>query len=185
MVYAWDNDSTQNAHIKHSNDNRQKAYMEKHRDNKAYERFKHMPDYGKGYKTMTNREKFAEQILDIACGGSRIAVDKATLEPTSCYKLACGDCLFGFSDANCTGAREKWVNSEYVEPPVDWSKVAVDTPILVRDSTNLEWTKRHFARYEDGSVYAWNGGATSWSSNGYTVAWELAKLPNKESSDGR
>lgn len=28
-------------------DNRQK-YMERHRDNKAYERFKHMPDYGKG-----------------------------------------------------------------------------------------------------------------------------------------
>lgn len=48
MVYAWDNDSTQNAHIKHSNDNKQKAYMERHRDNKAYERFKHMPDYGKG-----------------------------------------------------------------------------------------------------------------------------------------
>ena len=24
------------------------AYMERHRDNKAYERFKHMPDYGKG-----------------------------------------------------------------------------------------------------------------------------------------
>ena len=50
MIYAWDNDSTQNAHIKHSNDNRQKAYMETHRDNKAYERFKHMPDYGKGVK---------------------------------------------------------------------------------------------------------------------------------------
>lgn len=48
MVYAWDNDSTQNAHIKHSNDNKQKAYMETHRDNKAYERFKPMPDYGKG-----------------------------------------------------------------------------------------------------------------------------------------
>lgn len=25
MVYAWDNDSTQNAHIKHSNDNKQKS----------------------------------------------------------------------------------------------------------------------------------------------------------------
>lgn len=48
MVYAWDNDSTQNAHIKHSNDNKQKAYMETHRDNKAYERFKYMPNYGKG-----------------------------------------------------------------------------------------------------------------------------------------
>lgn len=30
MTYAWDNDSTQNAHIKHSNDNKQKAYMERH-----------------------------------------------------------------------------------------------------------------------------------------------------------
>ena len=50
MTYAWDNDSTQNAHIKQMRDDRQKAYMEKHRDNKAYERFKHMPDYGKGEK---------------------------------------------------------------------------------------------------------------------------------------
>lgn len=44
MTYAWDNDSTQNAHIKQMRDDRQKAYMEKHRDNKAYERFKHMPE---------------------------------------------------------------------------------------------------------------------------------------------
>ena len=47
---------------------------------------------GKEYKTMTNREKFAEQILDIACGGSKIAVSKATLEPTACRKLECKDC---------------------------------------------------------------------------------------------
>jgi hypothetical protein len=80
---------------------------------------------------------------------------------------------------------DKWANSEYVEPPIDWSKVAVDTPILVRDNVGWDWTKRYFAKYENGSVYAWGKGATSWSSNGYTVAWELAKLPNKESSDGR
>lgn len=48
MSYVRENDSRQKAHIKHSNDSRQKAYMEKHRDNKVYERFKHMPDYGKG-----------------------------------------------------------------------------------------------------------------------------------------
>lgn len=94
---------------------------------------------------MTNREKFAEQILDIACGGSKIAVDKTTLELTSCYKLACKNCLFSFGNGDCRGARKKWANSEYVEPPVDWSKVAVDTPILVRDSANLEWTERYFA----------------------------------------
>ena len=134
---------------------------------------------GKGYKTMTNREKFAEQILDIACGGSKIAVDKATLEPTSCYKLACGDCLFSFSDANCTGATEKWANSEYVEPPIDWSKVAVDTPILVTYSGIHSWVKRHFAKYENGRVYAWINGTTSWSGDRCTP-WKLAKLPEKE-----
>lgn len=32
MTYAWDNDSTQNAHIKQMKDDRQKAYMEKHRE---------------------------------------------------------------------------------------------------------------------------------------------------------
>lgn len=128
---------------------------------------------------MTNREKFAEQILDIACGGSKIAVNKATLEPTSCYKLACGDCLFVFSDANCTGAREKWANSEYVEPPVDWSKVAVDTPILVTYNGTHSWVKRHFAKYENGRVFAWNQGTTSWSGQMCTVC-ELAKLPDKE-----
>ena len=129
---------------------------------------------------MTNREKFAEQILDIACGGSKIAVNKATLELTSCYKLACKNCLFSFGNVDCRGARKKWANSEYVEPPIDWSKVAVDTPILVRDSANLEWIKRYFAKYENGSVYAWSDGATSWSSEGYTTEWALGKLPDKE-----
>ena len=61
---------------------------------------------GREYKTMTNREKFAEQILDIACGGSEIAVDKTTLELTSCYKLACKNCLFSFGNGDCRGARK-------------------------------------------------------------------------------
>lgn len=129
---------------------------------------------------MTNREKFAEQILDIACGGSKIAVDKATLEPIACYELECKDCLFSFSDTDCISARKKWANSEYVEPPVDWSKVAVDTPILVRGNIFSKWAKRYFAKYENGRVYAWNNGTTSWSGDGSTTAWELAKLPGKE-----
>lgn len=138
---------------------------------------------GKEYQTMTNREKFAEQILDIACGNDAIAVDKVTLEPIACGKSDCKDCLFNVSDVmSCGGKRINWANSEYVEPPVDWSKVAVDTPILVRDSANLEWTKRYFAKYENGSVFTWSDGATSWSSEGYTTAWKLAKLPERSSN---
>lgn len=140
---------------------------------------------GKEYQTMTNREKFAEQILDIACSGNRLAASKATLEPTACHKLACGDCLFNtHGSCYCGDKVDKWANSEYVEPPIDWSKVAVDTPILIRDSSFSEWGKRYFAKYENGIVYAWSNGATSWSGDGCTP-WKLAKLPDKESSDGR
>lgn len=134
----------------------------------------------KGYKTVTNREKFAEQILDIACGGSKIAVDKATLEPIACYKLECKHCLFNtYSYDYCGDKTEKLANSEYVEPPVDWSKVAVDTPILVTYSGIHQWVKRHFAKYENGRVYAWNHGKTSWTGEMCTVC-ELAKLLDKE-----
>lgn len=133
---------------------------------------------------MTNREKFAEQILDIACSSSKIAVNKATLQPTTCHELACKDCLFNFrDDGSCRGARKKWANSEYVEPPVDWSKVAVDTPILVNTSNGHKWIKRYFAKYENGSVFAWNNGATSWSSEGHATAWGLAKLPERSSNE--
>lgn len=129
---------------------------------------------------MTNREKFAEQILDIACSNDAIAVDKVTLEPIACGKSECKDCLFNVSDVmSCGGKRINWANSEYVEPPIDWSKVAVDTPILVTQSGILRWVKRHFAKYENGRVYAWNHGKTSWSSDRCT-RWKLAKLPDKE-----
>ena len=177
MTYAWDNDSTQNAHIKQMRDDRQKAYMEN------TETIRHMKDLnicrimGKEYKTMTNREKFAEQILDIACSGGRLAVNKATLEPIACNSLECRDCLF-YTEC-CKGVRKKWSNSEYVEPPVDWSKVAVDTPILVNDSNDHRWVKRYFAKYENGIVYAWSNGTTSWSGDRCTP-WKLAKLPDKE-----
>lgn len=141
---------------------------------------------GKGRQTMTNREKFAEQILDIACNGNWMAANKATLEPITCQELPCKDCLFYVLGKGCDrNEMKKWANSEYVEPPVDWSKVAVDTPILVSDSNDHRWLKRYFAKYENGSVFAWGGGTTSWSSDGHVTAWELAKLPDKESSDGR
>lgn len=129
---------------------------------------------------MTNKEKFAEKILDIACSGDRLAVSKAALELTTCRKLECRDCLFNtHGNGACGDETDKWANSEYVEPPIDWSKVAVDTPILVRESDRFKWAKKHFAKYENGKVYAWSDGRTSWSNEGYAVPWKLAKLPER------
>ena len=133
---------------------------------------------GKEYKTMTNREKFAEKILDIACNGNWMAANKATLEPITCQELPCKDCLFYVLGKGCDrNEMKKWANSEYIEPPVDWSKVAVDTPILVRNSKEEVWEKRHFAKYENGIVYAWVAGETSWSAVSSNMTdWKMAKL---------
>ena len=61
---------------------------------------------------------------------------------------------------------------------VEWSKVPVDTPILVKQYEQDEWEKRHFAYFKDERVYAWLCGATSWSADyeGDTTNWNLAKL---------
>ena len=64
---------------------------------------------------------------------------------------------------------------EYEEPKIDWSKVKVDTPILVRQGKNGEWLERHFAKYENGDVYAWVDGQTSWT-GADKIKWKHAKL---------
>lgn len=48
---------------------------------------------------------------------------------------------------------------------VDWSKVAVDTPIKVERSDGV-FVNRHFATYDNGKVCYYRGGRTSWSNVG-------------------
>lgn len=63
------------------------------------------------------------------------------------------------------------------EHEIDWYKVAVDTPILVRDSEDEAWQRRYFTKYENGLIYAWIYGYTSWTiPNGNNTAWTYAKL---------
>ena len=52
--------------------------------------------------------------------------------------------------------------TEYI-PPTDWSKVEVDTKVLVRDWDNSEWIHRHFAIYKNGRIHTWNNGRTSFT----------------------
>ena len=90
----------------------------------------------------------------------------------------CGNCLFYSLPGGCMKAREDWLMDECVEPKVDWSKVAVDTPILVKISESDPWIRRYFAKYENGKIYAWADGKTSWSVNepDDIIDWSFAKL---------
>ena len=120
---------------------------------------------------MKNYEKYADEIREYKdynfCGDF---VVPHILKSRSCGNTNCEQCKM---------LQTIWLMEEYEEPEVDWSKVKVDTPIMVRDSENTEWVKKHFAKVENGVVYAWNNGKTSWTTEGM-VDWKYAKLAEDE-----
>ena len=61
---------------------------------------------------------------------------------------------------------------------VDWSKVPVDAKIRVRYRADDTPSNRHFAKYENGVVWAWGNGRTSFSveSKFDITAWQYAEL---------
>lgn len=61
---------------------------------------------------------------------------------------------------------------------VDWSKVKVDTPVLVKSCKESEWKKRYFAFYRGGKAHTWDSGTTSWSNGkiANTSWWNYIKL---------
>lgn len=127
---------------------------------------------------MTNFEKYRNEILEISKNGDRVAVDKCTKKVQSCSEWTCWNCVFYNDDAFCSVLLMLWLYEEYQESPVDWSKVAVDTKILVSDDGE-EWYRAYFARYENGMVYCWENGATSWTTR-ITPHWNYAKLAEED-----
>ena len=127
---------------------------------------------------MTNREKYAEQILDIALASGSVAVDK---KGNICRCANCNNCIFAktkIDDCSCKKKIKEWSEQEYVEPPVDWSKVPVDTKVYVRDSDIEHWRPRYFAKFEGGKILTWNYGATSFSADNLNDVskWNQGKL---------
>lgn len=80
---------------------------------------------------MKNREKYREEILKPYINFCDEFIKKEILNPLGvmCSDIVCEQCRL---------ICHMWLEEEYKEPEVDWSKVAVDTPVLVRDSENDE-----------------------------------------------
>lgn len=142
---------------------------------------------------MLNIEKFKNELVRLGV----INVDRLGFYQngnlTDCNYTHCSNCKKvlmeqanitkeEFFKESCEENILRWLFSEYEEPEVDWSKVKVDTPILVKDILKSEWIKRYFAKYENGRVYAWKEGKTSWSAvNEHNVnSWKYAKLAESE-----
>ena len=120
---------------------------------------------------MKNYEKYEEKIREYK--GETFCADFVRpyiLKQDDCYHMDCGQCNM---------LQLMWLMKEYEESQVDWSRVEIDTPILVRQGKNGEWLERHFAKYENGDVYAWVDGQTSWT-GADEIKWKYAKLAENE-----
>ena len=80
---------------------------------------------------MKNYEKYADKIREHKgnsfCSGF---IKPNILKSEDCGGMACGSCYM---------FQTIWLLEDYEEPETDWSKVEVDTPILVRDFEGSDW----------------------------------------------
>lgn len=95
---------------------------------------------------MKNREKYKEELLNVACAGKKIAIDKRTMQIKSCARFWCGHCLLNEYD-DCGTKLAEWAESEYVEP----------VKISKKDRAFLDYLKdyEYMTRDGDGELYAY------------------------------
>lgn len=97
---------------------------------------------------MKNREKFAKEIIDVACKGGTIAVTKDN-KVVDCDDITCEECLFNinYNECDCdNNAIERWAESEYVETITLKEKMFLD--LLSPDC-------KYIARNQDESLYVY------------------------------
>ena len=120
---------------------------------------------------MKNFEKYEDEIRKFKDGNfCEEFVMPHILKKDDCAGIYCSECI---------SRQLLWYLEEYKESETDWNQIEVDTPILVKNSEDEEWRKRHFAKYKNGNVYAWSDGLTSWTAYDKMV-WKYAKLAEDE-----
>ena len=135
---------------------------------------------------MLNKEKFKDEIVELACSGCDFALKDGKV--VNCQNTDCRACSFSSHIdvvGSCSVNRKNWANSEY-EEYVDWSKVPVDTKILVRDHESQPWLPRYFAgvgkkynkfNFDESRICVFKHGKTSFTaSDDEVVSWRYAKL---------
>lgn len=98
---------------------------------------------------MKNKEKYAKEILEIACSGDVLAISKVTGKPISCKNTSCEDCECYNAFLVCEEEYLKdWAESEYIEKPV----------ISKRDKSFLDYLIEKYkfvARDENGELFVY------------------------------
>lgn len=99
---------------------------------------------------MKNKEKYAKEIIEIACSGHAVPASKVTGKPIACENNSCKNCVRHNDGLLCERERLKeWAESEYIEKPV----------ISKRDKAFLEYIDgkfKYIVRDSVGELYAYS-----------------------------
>ena len=133
---------------------------------------------------MKNKEKYAKEILEVACSGDSIAIIKESGRIVPCNGTICGLCLFHGCD--CEENTREWAESEYIEKPV----------ISKRDRTFLDYIKeeyKYIARdkndilcayesepFKKGVYWYWGGGSYFRLNPHFNIDFPMIKWSDEE-----
>lgn len=107
---------------------------------------------------MKNKEKYAKEIIEVACRGG--AVDERTGELKCCSEIPCKHCLFRERiKGSCGEEMKAWLESEYIEKPVISKKdrafleyLGKDLKYIARDKSEALFT---YERAIEKGKYGW------------------------------
>lgn len=136
---------------------------------------------------MKNREKYKNELIKVIKKDGKLCefVKKHEVfrmfgkDSKSYCKMTC---------VTCGTALQLWLDEEYEEPEVDWTKVPVDTLVRVRDREEQEWILMYFKGISDYDrahrFMTWCDGATSKTAcGGEYMMWKYCELVEDEDND--
>lgn len=133
-------------------------------------------------KRITNYENNKEIVDRYAVAQVPWGIDTVSGEITPCSKiLACASLCEFAKGENCGLKRMEWLSEEYID--IDWSKVDVDTLILVSNDGNT-WAYRYFAGTFFGRLYTFPFDNKSDNERQMNlIEWKFGKLIEEEEED--
>ena len=133
---------------------------------------------------MKNREKYKNELIKVIKKDGKLCEfvkkhEVFRMFGTGWESFCEMDCIA------CGAALQLWLDEEYEEPEVDWTKVPVDTLVRVRDREEQEWILMYFKGISDYDrvhrFMTWCDGATSKTAcGGEYMMWKYCELVEVE-----
>lgn len=123
----------------------------------------------------TNYEHYKDEIIKHCIAKKQCEFIRGTMFKTD-------DCSKYNTCSECREEAFKWLDEPYEEPviEIDWSKVPVDTPVIVEEGFDTYWN-RYFYKYENDKIFTFDNGTTFWScpkpiSPSWTTDWNTTQV---------